>query len=267
MKKGKKKKEVTFNPTYYDKLTNASLEKWIREFLLRNDKFINDCDKFLKLKDSEKVNYLVKLKKKYKVYIHFKVKLIKNHIVRELNISLPEEAVNAFRIFPYDDGESKHVKDLRNKIKTWDSQDNKKKVNWSNYSIGLDNSSNAKRGNSAKAALEHLLWLPDQNGYYPPGDTLLLAINLNMPKETIERDIQEILKIHKQRRKGTLKIDKWKYYIIVYDLRQKNIPYEEIEQKLSEAYSNNEDDFDIKNLKNYFERAVELINGDYKKYI
>jgi hypothetical protein len=109
--------------------------------------------------------------------------------------------------------------------------------------------------------------LPDQNGYYPPGDTLLLAINLNMPKETIERDIQEILKIHKQRRKGTLKIDKWKYYIIVYDLRQKNIPYEEIEQKLSEAYSNNEDDFDIKNLKNYFERAVELINGDYKKYI
>jgi hypothetical protein len=96
--------------------------------------------------------------------------------------------------------------------------------------------------------------LPDQNGYYPPGDTLLLAINLNMPKETIERDIQEILKIHKQRRKGTLKIDK-------------NIPYEEIEQKLSEAYSNNEDDFDIKNLKNYFERAVELINGDYKKYI
>jgi hypothetical protein len=94
MKKGKKKKEVTFNPTYYDKLTNASLEKWIREFLLRNDKFINDCDKFLKLKDSEKVNYLVKLKKKYKVYIHFKVKLIKNHIVRELNILMTMEKAN-----------------------------------------------------------------------------------------------------------------------------------------------------------------------------
>jgi len=82
--------------------------------------------------------------------------------------------------------------------------------------------------------------------------------------------------------KPKIRTDKWKYYLIVYDLKEKypDVSYEDIANILSEAYPDikikkgkaikkveGSDFFTIKNCENFYKSALALINGDYKKYL
>jgi hypothetical protein len=75
------------------------------------------------------------------------------------------------------------------------------------------------------------------------------------------------LRANRKKTKGKLRTNKWKYYLIVYDLCQKDFTYKNIANTLTMVYPGDKDVLDEKNIENYYGRALALINGGYKKYI
>lgn len=74
--------------------------------------------------------------------------------------------------------------------------------------------------------------------------------------------------------------DRWKYYLIIYDLKQNNslgrLSYEDIAYVMCNAYKKvrigkrtrmSADYFDKRNCENFYKGALALINGDYRKYL
>ncbi|OGL47291.1 MAG: hypothetical protein A2W05_07340 [Candidatus Schekmanbacteria bacterium RBG_16_38_10] len=273
MKKEKKNKDFKFNHADYDYLDKASLEDYISEFLWRNDEFIKFCIKLYHYQKNDKeyrlniYNVRAELFNKFKIY-PYAVPLLNKDKMAEFNnakrpkVGLPPP-VTAYRIFSGENDENKiKSKKLSEKIKKYLEQDDWISALWCNHHLGKIHADDDVEG-----ILEALFGNTGNDRYYAIGDTLLLAIHLDSTKEEIEKDIQKILSIHKQRRKGSQRPDKWKYYLIVYDLRKQDMSYETIEEILSNAYEEKEDVFDIENLKNYYKNALELINGGYKRYI
>jgi hypothetical protein len=65
---------------------------------------------------------------------------------------------------------------------------------------------------------------------------------------------------------------KWKYYLVVYDLKHKfgdGISYDEIAEILIEAYPVDETEYfnETRNINNWYNQAVSLINGGFTKYL
>jgi hypothetical protein len=88
-------------------------------------------------------------------------------------------------------------------------------------------------------------------------------------KEYLLADIAKILEKNKPR----IRQRKWKYYLIVYDLKKKfsdKISYDEIADILIEAYPDKAEakSFDDeRNIISWYTSAKSLINGGYKKYL
>jgi hypothetical protein len=87
-----------------------------------------------------------------------------------------------------------------------------------------------------------------------------------------ESMLDEIAKIIKKENKPRIRKNKWKYYLIVYDLKQKfndKITYSEIGDILNKAYPTEEKEYfvDTRNINHYYEYATSLINGDYIKHL
>lgn len=83
--------------------------------------------------------------------------------------------------------------------------------------------------------------------------------------------LDDIAKIIKKDHKPKIRKRKWKYYLIVYDLRQKfnaDITDDDICNILNEAYPEEEKEFCAsRNIENWNDSAVDLINGGYIKYL
>lgn len=84
--------------------------------------------------------------------------------------------------------------------------------------------------------------------------------------------LDEIAKIIKSK-KPKLRTPKWKYYLIVYDMRRRQkaqISYDDIGGILIEAYPNDDKAklfYSARNIENWNESAMLLINGGYKRYL
>lgn len=104
---------------------------------------------------------------------------------------------------------------------------------------------------------------------YP--DTLLLTINLNRPKEVIEAEIKKILGGHKKRKLGNLRLDKWKYHIIVYDLNKAGYTHDDIGNTLQSTFVKEDDPTDCfspETIKKYVREGKNLIEKlGYLKYL
>lgn len=234
--------EFKFNPINYAHLDKASLEKYIFEILIRNDAFLKEAKQRLTSNLTPgKADEDIEFFKKYKIFIFCKDKE-KDLVIDNINITLPN-AVSEVHILPRDN----------------DIEDNEK-VRHGYYSKGLHK-------DQVYEAMYLLLEDYDQDGYYPWGDTLLLRVNLERSKEEIEKNLEDILKTYKKRRTSSQRLDKWKYYIIVYDLRKKQMTFKEIADILSTAYPDNKNLFDERNVEGYYDKACKLISGEYKKYI
>jgi hypothetical protein len=111
------------------------------------------------------------------------------------------------------------------------------------------------------------------------GNFLLRALTLNTPGNTIyigiskkakDEDIKQLtqqLRTYLKPDKPRIRDDKWKFYLICYDIKKQGFSYEEIADSLIEVYRDNEALLDTRNIENYYKNALELINGDYKKYL
>jgi len=286
---------INFEPADYDYLDTASLDIWVSEFLSRNKEYVNDYNKMVKMGYSDAYRYHIELYKKYKVFINYSRVVAQNSPkmvvsdstfkqlkpfpefknLRKYLKSLPEleildlktlthlsKPVSAHRIFE----RSIDVETIRDHVrKMFEFSEKGDYVTASNmnYSEGLN------LDTDLESILEEFFGLPDEHSNYFCGDSLLIAINLKYPKDLIEKEIQKILKLHKKRKEKTFRFDKWKYYLIVYDLKSAypHMSYDKLGDVLQDAYPKHKRTFDAKNCENYYKNALYLINGGYKEYL
>lgn len=112
-------------------------------------------------------------------------------------------------------------------------------------------------------------------------DTLYIGITRSAAIGDIEKSLLPRIKKYLKPREVKFRTDKWKYYLIVFDLKEKNrtISYDNIAEILSEAYPyikvrkgkkieevKGYNLFTAENCENFYKVALALIAGDYKKY-
>jgi hypothetical protein len=91
-------------------------------------------------------------------------------------------------------------------------------------------------------------------------DSLYLGISRMANKKEVLRQVSKIFDTYAKPRKNRKRTDKWKYYVIVYDLKtDENQKYSDIATQLAEAYPDLKSLFDEKNIGNYYDKAQKLI--------
>jgi hypothetical protein len=99
-----------------------------------------------------------------------------------------------------------------------------------------------------------------------PEDTVYVGISKGAKDEDIDKLIRTVKKYLKSN-KPRVRDEKWKYYLICYDLRKKGLAYKQIEDILIRSYPKYENSFRERTIQNHNANALKLIQGDYKKYI
>jgi hypothetical protein len=287
--KGKNlEQKLKFNPARYDCLDEAPFDAWIREFLIRNREFRKDVLHFMDLFKENHDDWEQKrleLYNKYKVDLYLllaadkpkeDVSIEDNEFFDSLRkwITVPL-TIRALRILEDEEAQEEYEK----KIQRIKKQIEKEGCNsddwhfhyggWFHYkSVGfqLDTTKKAEYLFDALFGLGSVL-SDDRGTPYHHGNTLLLSINLNRTREEIEYEFNKVLELHKERRKGSIRMDVWKYYLIVYDLRKQGLSFNEITDELLKVYPNNRNLFEKRNIENYYHKAKKLIDSDFKKFI
>ncbi len=263
---------MDFKTSEYDYLNEATLQEWVSEFLSRNKSFISDCKNIIKswleIKEGrDDAPFNPHFVNKYKVSIprinNFEelddyLKAVKKKVFFQ-------EAVSCYRVIDkYSNNAEKEYEELKLKF-----EDVMEKCDWEGWRFLKDVSIGLRTGsevNVLEAILSGIvLSYPDEDGYYLCGDKLLLAINLNSSRENIDSEISKALSLHKKTVK--LRTDKWKLYLIVFDLKENGNSYSDIASTLCKAFPDKSSLLDEKNIINYYQNAKKLINGEYMKYI
>lgn len=133
--------------------------------------------------------------------------------------------------------------------------------------------------------------LPDQTVYEylsdadDSKDMVYIAISRDAFYTELKRDLLPTLKKYLNKEKPRIQATKWKYYVTIYDLKERygaSMSDEDIAQVLVEAYpevqsktkkasgedgQNKENSFNPNNCERNYATACSLINGGYKKYL
>ena len=102
-------------------------------------------------------------------------------------------------------------------------------------------------------------------------NTLYIGISRTGKRKEIEDQVLYLIKRFVKSSKNRVRTDKWKYYLIVYDLAKKDeYGYTKVSEILTEAYPDpkpsKKDKFDPTNIGHYHHAAQRLIDlGGYKK--
>lgn len=103
-----------------------------------------------------------------------------------------------------------------------------------------------------------------------PEDTLYIGVALTSKMNDVLEEIHRILGPRLKKNPTKLRAtDKWKYYLIIYDLMKDydSLNYNDVAGILADIYPEEGRLFDERNVQNYRKNAVFLIEGDYKKYL
>ena len=244
-----------FDPSEYDFLDNAHMNIWIKEFLLRNKEFMqewNDIPKYgdMKIFSDE----LVRLINKYGVGLAVKYDEEGNE---ETFIVLAPSSVSVFRLMDY-----KTKKKLITETMSKDFLPRNRPSQ--RYLVTDDIESDPSE------FFQYLFGYESQKSSDSYLNRLFLRIDLEQTQEVLLETFTELIKVHKkyikQRRR---RLDKWKYYLIVWDLRAANYSYNEILDIFIEHFPAFElvDEDKPQNLKNYRRAAQKLIDGGWRTYI
>jgi len=98
-------------------------------------------------------------------------------------------------------------------------------------------------------------------------DTIYVGIRKDAKISDIEKNFVPTIKDHLKPKRSRRRDEKWKYYLIVYDLVKGEMSYPEISEILITIYPENRNLFDFRNIENYYKNSLVLIDGGYKKYI
>lgn len=102
-----------------------------------------------------------------------------------------------------------------------------------------------------------------------PKDTIYVGISRKAKIADIEKHLFPILSDYLEPRKPKIRDDKWKYYLICYDLRKPKSKFSDVEivKILADAYPKQKNLFKERNIDNYFMNALRLIEDGYKDYL
>jgi len=109
------------------------------------------------------------------------------------------------------------------------------------------------------------VFLVDDLAVSTPEDTIYAGISRKAKIEDIEKYLLPILREYLEAGRPRIRDDKWKYYLICYDLKQQGFSYKEIADIFVEVYPDDENLIDERNIENYYENALKLISGEYKE--
>jgi len=244
--------ETSIKADGYRYLDDAPLEVFIREFLLRNDEFLREVSDFAKNALGGYTDEL--FQEKEKLVRKYGVEFAGN-LSQPFRDSLRIDigwSVWATRIVPDDD------KQELDRIRQAAQQG--KKRSWDYYS-----SSNVEEGTEYYySTLDQML----PQSPIPP-NLLIMSINLDRTRENIEKEINELLNIHKVKTKKRSWLNKWKYYLAAYDLHEKHgiKNYERLANNLQDLFPDADITFDADTAENYYKKARDLIAGEYKMYV
>lgn len=113
------------------------------------------------------------------------------------------------------------------------------------------------------ASLEHLKIGESEN-------TICIGISKKARMGEIENDLLPALAGFLNKKKPKIRDEKWKYYLVLYDLKSQNqkTSYEELTDSLQEEEMfPREDGWDQRTVEYDYKQALHLIHGEYKKYL
>lgn len=267
--------DILIDPNYYKHLDKAQLDQWISEFLSRNEAFRADVKELLQFEINEYINHETKLFEKYKVYLplifYINYKRSKRCILPDLIPVVLPFPVEQIRLFENESEYKEEINSLKEQSRLGSAR-HEKNIRLTKKWI----EPNVKD----LTDMYHLLGDLTSDGLILCKDRLILSIDMNNSKATITAEIENILKIHKPRKKVRLRDTDWKYYLIAYDMKKRHpeMTYNTISTKLSNAFSDSNNNkrselkiasalFGAKNCENYYKAALKLIDGGYKNFI
>jgi hypothetical protein len=250
----------------YKHLDKASLERFIVEFLYRNEMFMRDYQELLEKPfwDSKVAFY-----EKYRVWPGRKHSDLRKSVVPRTDrptdkpkITIP--SVVPVRIFP-------KGQVVIHPVELASEPDEPGHV-FVKAMAGVNNREHKPLFGSGVGEFLHALWgYPNSKGDYATGDCLVVKINVRHSAESITEQIEDILKEYRPGKPKRFRKE-WKYYLIVYDLKKADpeLTYKQIGENLRTAYTDQDPDrdpFSEETCGNYHEKAKNLINGGYKNYV
>jgi hypothetical protein len=277
MKKEKKKEEIQFNPADYDYMDDMPLEGWIWEFIRRGEAY---RFQFKKLEDSRKeisqmkmdkvFSLLSKIREEIDVVFYGTSKPEKINPNHYLIIRIGKEGFTMCLPKP----ECRYI-DLKG--------------------IYIDSAILAKITTQGKKLTFYsradFHWFTDQNNQKGflinditlpiKEDTIYIGLSKRIQKKDIDH-LYQILKKENYLKPSKVRDDKWKYYLITYDIKNR-YPYksfDDIANDLAENYPSISikkgkkiktvegcEFFSGRNCENFYKSALALINGEFKKYL
>jgi hypothetical protein len=102
-----------------------------------------------------------------------------------------------------------------------------------------------------------------------PWNTIYIGISANADFSEVEHYLLPAIARRLKPTKNEEEFGNWKYCLIVYDLKLQTpgISYTDITSEMQEAFPENKDSFSIETCKRSFRSGLELIGGDYMKYL
>lgn len=103
-------------------------------------------------------------------------------------------------------------------------------------------------------------------------DICYIRVNTNANMIDLKEDLLSDISTFLKKQKPRIRQRKWKYYLIVYDLKQESndkMSFDEIAGILIGAYPGDEAKLftETRNIINWYGKATSLINGDFIKYL
>lgn len=249
----------------YDRLDNATLRDFIAEFLDRNADFLSDSER---IRDKGVVTEAerAQLFGKFKVFVRIEPtrrRYKPGQVQQKKRLLIDLSPVASFWVFPKEGSDSRIAK-----IKEAEKKPDKSR--WSNYSIGFSTKKTDSRSDVDRL-LFHFFGEPSGSGDYTTGEALLLKIDPGAPKEEIHEVVDDILDLYGEPRRNDFRrrLQKWKYYLMVYDLTSQGLTEGEIVEIVKNAYPKLpfHEHFNKAACRRYYASAKDLIEGGYKKYV
>ncbi len=280
----KQYKAIAFDPAVYDYMDRMPLEGWFWEIIRRSNEYKAYYAELEKAftGDSKKTNwgkYNQRLLNDYRSGMIGKTflaldfwgkKIFENKILWPgVDVNLIEKKVQEnFLILSKDKKVGYILPKPRTKYKDFDKYNRPKIIGVYPVKVhpgaGYELMKKEHGEQSAKDTIFRILTFEE------PQLTIYVGISLTAKLQDIMTGLEPHLKTLLVRKTARIRaFDKWKYYLITFDLKQIDISYDDIANTLSEYYeaSGGQEVFDNRTVENYYKSALALINGGYKKYL
>jgi hypothetical protein len=195
--------EITIDRSKYDPLDNASLGMLIREFLYRNEAFMNEFRELDEKRASR--DEVVRFAEKYGCF------------PGPFQASQPRPAIllppmRAVRIMPKGRPTLSLAESHKAVLKT--SAPRRLPT-----MVGISKNRKEGRPSDPEQLCAYLFFEPGDSGDYTTGDCVVVRINLKRSKERIKEEIDDILDVCRPGEQKRTRPE-WKYYLIAYDLKE-----------------------------------------------